>query len=494
MLSRGAAGAQSQIQRSIAFLDFLVYKTNMKRFRAADVTLPQRAGARPSEEVRERASTAPSFENARRTLHELLSPLTFVRVISVGQPRGAGSSAPHATTAFTGEGEEVRPTLATRGREGPGKRVFFSSFSRQNGLGFSLGGCATLVDSPLGSDHVSSVPQIGTIMVGSMVASSKARARCPFELRGWCNNARPLMELHRIVQFGTRGGESETRLLVRQAAAETAVEYSRTLAAAGEGSFAMLSGTQRRHCASAASVADELDCLARVVLYGSMECLKGTPRLGGRQPREFVETLVLVLRDSRIIEEYNRVSPPPPPPVPAPLPNYFHQSMLAYGGAGMQYDPVAQAHFRAPVASSAGCYRSPQRVGAVSPPRSPQYCPSSPPPEGSKTPPYAPQSPQYCPTSPVGNRTPQYAPQSPRYEPQSPQYAPQSPRYVPQSPPYCPSPLPAPPPGEAPRQPPSPPFIAASASPESGEETAVHSLLRSAISAGTCLNVRDSDL
>lgn len=499
----------------------------MKRYRMSEVSMPQRAGQRAGDAaVREPARSAPSFDAARRTLHELLEPLSFVRVISISQA-ARGSAVPlHASSSsFFGEGEEIKASHTQRDRAAP-KRVFFSSFSRQNGLGISVGGMCTLVDSPLGNDHPSSMPQMGAVLVGSLVASSKSKARCPFELRGWCNNARPLMELHRIVQFGTRGGESETRMLVRQAAAETAAEYLRALQGSAAGA-STLSGHQKRICTAAAEVADELDCLARTVLYGSMECLLTTPppRLGGRTPLQFVENVALVLRDSRLLQEYLRLAPPPPPPPPQPSDPLYSVSVRQDGYPAYDYVAAAirsQGYAYAPTGplgagSAAATQPSAGMDGGATPPfapRSPSYMPTSPP--------YMPHSPPMdgAPRTPqFGSSSPAYQPQSPLYQPVSPPLLPQppgitppgtappgqtlvpsSPPYAPRSPPYAPPspPLPPPPPQHAAAAPLSPrrtrsakPRI--SKSPESGEDETA-SLLTRAIQSASSAHVKDSDL
>ena len=436
----------------------------MKRFRMADVAMPQRAGPRPNEAVREPARSAPSFDAARRTLHELLAPLNFVRVIAVSQAaRGAAVPLQASSASFFGEGEEIQASHRDRDRAPP-KRVFFSSFSRQSGLGFSVGGLCTLVDSPLGSAHASSMPQVGAVLVGSLVASTKAKARCGHELRGWCNHARPLLELHRIVQFGTRGGESETRMLVRQPAAESAAEYLRAVA----GTSSALSGAQKRMCVAAAGVADELDCLARMVLYGSFEGLLATPapRLGGMTPLQFVENASLVLRDSGLLREYVRVAPPPPPPPPT---TYIELS--ASSGRGYPvYDHIAAAIQQSPY----GAPHAAQSTTPIYAPRSPSYMPTSPP---------------YVPGSPAAPTSPPYVPGSPAYAPTSPAYAP-SPR-GPDKPVVSSSP-----PMPAPASPPSPRRStraqprAAQDSEESGEDEAA-ALLRRAIASS---RVNDSDM
>lgn len=508
--------------------------------------MPQRAGQRAGEAAaREPARSAPSFDAARRTLHELLAPLCFVRVISVSQAaRGSAVPLHSSGTTFFGEGEEVKASHTQRDRAAP-RRVFFSSFSRQNGLGMSVGGMCTLVDSPLGNDHPSSMPQMGAILVGALVASSKSKARCPFELRGWCNNARPLMELHRIVQFGTRGGESETRMLVRQAAAETAAEYLRALQGSAAGA-STLSGHQKRICEAAAEVADELDCLARTVLYGSLECLLVTPppRLGGKTPLQFVENVALVLRDSRLLHEYLQRAPPPPPPAPQSHDMSYSASVRQDGYPAYDYVAAAirsNSYAYAPTGPLGQGHLHVQAGGGATPPyapRSPSYMPTSPPMEtGPRTPLYGGTSPAYQPQSPAYQpQSPAYQPQSPAYQPQSPAYKPQSPAYTPASPPsqtqpqpqtqaqlpYQPvsPPLPPralaglPPPPPPPLLPPthglvpsSPPYVpqsprrtrsthkAAASSPESGEDdSGAASLLRRAIRSASSVQVKDSDL
>jgi hypothetical protein len=376
----------------------------MKRFRSADILLMNRAGK--SEEnaaittaanecvitsVAKPPPAASSFNGARRTLHELLSSITFVRVISITNsmtPTHFSSISSSSTPApYHGEAEEI---IGGPQKNNKPRKIFFSGYSRQSNLGYSLGGCVTIVDSPLGADHISGVPQVGAILLGSVVSSSKAKARCPFELKGWCNNAKNLIDLHKIVQFGTRGGEAETRVLLRQPAVETAVEYASSMALC---ETFTLNAAQKRLCLAAAGVADELDCLARIVLYGKLDCLlQPCLRLGGRDPRAFVETLSIVLRDGKILQEYYKIAPPIVCSYEIPKQTTIPSSM----SLTLPPHPFA--------------------------PHSPAYEPSSPP--------YVPSSPPYVPSSPP------YVPSSPPYVPSSPPYVPSSPPYVPSSPPY----------------------------------------------------------
>jgi hypothetical protein len=397
----------------------------MKRFRSSQQTVQPRAGGRASfEPPRPPARAAPSFDGARRALHESLEALSFVRVVSIRtqEPRNeADAVGATGCPAFLGEAEEVFPSLQS-GRRGaskdPPRQVFFSKFSRQSGKGFLLGGVATLVDTTLGPEHITAMPQVGAILVGSIVSASRPKSRCPFEIRGWCANARPLLELARIVQFGTRGGEGETLALLRQSAAEGASEYARVWAA-GSVPPSSVSAVQQRHCRAVSEVADELSSLARIILYGSLEFLIAAAlpklRLGGKTPHEFVETLSMVFRDARIHEEFLKIAPAPSPPR-SRTPTFEH--LPAASMAALPIDVKGTGYGYGYGGNSAA-------ISAISPP-SPPYRPSSP----AYAPASPPASPKYIPSSPT------YAPASP---PASPKYVPSSPKYVPSSPTLAPS-------------------------------------------------------
>jgi len=432
----------------------------MKRFRSSQQTVHARAGGRTSfEPPRPQVRAAPSFDAARRALHELLEPLSFVRVISIRtQAPRSEADAVGATgcPAFLGEAEEVFPTLQSGGGGGRGARaprqVFFSKFSRQSGKGFLLGGVATLVDTTLGPDHITAMPQVGAILVGSIVSASRPKSRCPFEIRGWCANARPLMELARIVQFGTRGGEGETMALLRQSAAEGASEYARVW---GTGSMppSSVSVAQQRHCRSVSDVADELSSLARIILYGSLDFLVAsakpetlTPklRLGGKTPHEFVEALSMVFRDARIYEEFLKIAPAPRSrtptyegpatydPTAASRAPVMYDPATAGSGSFYTYSTPSGAQGGAPSVAHGYGYGYGYDYGnanAISPP-SPPYRPSSPA--------YAPASPAASPAASAPASAPASPGASPKYVPSSPTYAPvsppTSPKYVPSSP------------------------------------------------------------
>jgi hypothetical protein len=373
----------------------------MKRYRSADQSIRPKAGnsyAFDSSSRAKRPVPARSFSQARQTLHDLLAHLNFVRVISVGKTGNRTDAAidPNACPPFIGEAEEVFPSLRTP--DAVPRRVFFSKFSRQSGLGFSLGGIATVVDTSFGPEHVSALPQVGNILVGSIVSSLRPQSRCAFELRSWCSNAKSLLELARVVQYGTRVGEEETIRSFAQPSAEFAAAYLPKIHA---GSVYTLSFGQQSHAASVANVSDELASLARVVLYGNLEFLVSPSlvlKLGGRDGRGFAESLAVVLRDASIQDAFNAIAPETKPLPPPPL-RIAHSQAHVYTpqSAPHEYNPLQQP---APLHQQHVVMYDPALAGMyqdVPQPKSPDYAPTSPN--------YAPTSPDYAPTSPAYNPT-----------------------------------------------------------------------------------------
>lgn len=138
-----------------------------------------------------------TFEEARKTLVDLLTNLSFVKVVSV--QKGANG-------IYTGEASNVFKK----------ELVFFDKFGRSR-TNLTVGPI-TLVQAALGLDHPSSIPSVGEILVGTSVPNTR-KSHLSGVLRGWSSDAKPLYELLRILQFGTRKSEFENRsLLIQQGA------------------------------------------------------------------------------------------------------------------------------------------------------------------------------------------------------------------------------------------------------------------------------------
>lgn len=136
------------------------------------------------------------FDVARTNLCELLTNLSFVKVVAI-QKNG---------TAYTGEAVELFP---------PKRLAFFDKFGRTRG--FLSVGPMTLTQAPMGFDHPSSVPSVGEVLVGTLVPNAR-KSHLSMVLRGWSSDAKCLSELYRLVKFGTKKSELENRSLLLQPA------------------------------------------------------------------------------------------------------------------------------------------------------------------------------------------------------------------------------------------------------------------------------------
>ena len=138
-----------------------------------------------------------TFEDARKTLVDLLTNLSFVKVVSVQKG---------PTGIYTGEASNLFKK----------ELVFFDKFGRSRT--HLTVGPITLVQAALGFDHPSSIPSVGEILVGTSVPNTR-KSHLSGVLRGWSSDAKPLCELLRILQYGTKKSEFDNRSLLLQQAA-----------------------------------------------------------------------------------------------------------------------------------------------------------------------------------------------------------------------------------------------------------------------------------
>lgn len=341
------------------------------------------------------------FEVTRRKLVETLNQFTFMRVTVVTFPPCALRTGTH----FQGEAVEVFP--GKHARASP-RTAFFSRFAR--GQGFSVLGVLQLVDAPMGLSHATAIPQIGDILIGSLVDAKKG-AKIPWELRGWSNNAKPLLELARIVQFGSRMSEKEIANLLRQpgsAAASFFLRLNPTLSP---------TAPDRVSAEKSVQAVDDVWALARIVCFGKLD--EDTSLKTSFNFVEVVDTLAMKFGDESLMDAWAGVRP-------------------------VQYNPSAE--FAAPPSSSSVYAASPWTAQAAWPAPQPAWSPPAwaQPKQASTSVPVwaAPQtsgvvyqwtaapSTSANPTSPATG----FVPSSPVVGPTSPVYAPTSPAYMPTSP------------------------------------------------------------
>ena len=327
------------------------------------------------------------FEESRRKLVDVFAELVFMRVAVVSFPKSDVRSGTH----FQGEAIEV---FAGRSHRTP-RVAFFSRFGRQTGTGFNLLG-VTIVDTPLGPTHASATPQVGDIIVGSLMPAAKGKL--PFEIRGWSAGGKPLLELSRVVQYGTRMSESELKRQLRQPCAETAASLLRLSTS--------LSPAEIAHAKLASSCADELWVLVRIVCFGNLED-PGDARLGGKSFVDMVDMIATRFGDEVLLDSWAKIRPPTYAPI-------MHQAMQAApytwapSNAGPSGTPLQSPPHSPPRLSNLTAFLSklvPARE-AYDPAKT-VYDPaaySSPSPKAparAESPKYAPASPPYTPASPM---------------------------------------------------------------------------------------------
>jgi hypothetical protein len=383
------------------------------------------------------------FEITRRKLVETLSQLTFMRVTMINFPPSALRTGTH----FQGEAEEVFPG---RNQQKRSRTAFFSRYARSQGL--NILGTFQLVDAPVGVGHSSSIPQIGDILVGSITETKKGKI--PFELRGWSNNAKPLLELYRISQYGTRMSEKELMNLLKQPGSAAAKIFLRL--------HANLGVAEKQLAEKSVQAQDDLWCLARIVCFGRLE--EDTSLKTSKDFVEIVDNLTMKYGDEELLEAWTKVRPQQYNPeenfvqqpvnfsyaqqLPPSVLYYQQQQSLqqpqpSWGnGSWNPSQVVQQAREALMKATTNDVTMDTAKYMPSSPkynPTTPEYMPSSPKYMPS-SPKYMPSSPKYVPSSPKYNpTTPEYMPSSPKYVPSSPKYVPSSPKYNPTSPNYVPT-------------------------------------------------------
>ena len=360
------------------------------------------------------------FETTRRKIAEALSQFTFVRVTLVSFPPCALRTGTH----FQGEAVEVFPGKHHRGAP---RTAFFSRFAR--GHGMNLLGCVQLVDAPLGVAHSSAVPQVGDILIGSLVEAKKA-AKIPWELRGWSNHGKPLLELARIVQFGSRMSEKEIAQLLKQPGSSAAAFFLRLNAS-------LPPQAAEKTCAQQSiQYADDVWALARVVCFGHLQddsSLKTSINFVS-----LVDTLAMRFGDESLVEEWSKVRPEQySPEHSVAASSVYTQQVFQQIPQPQHPNPWGPVPMQAttPAAGPAWSLAAPVPVWAAAPTQvsaAPgvvyHWKPPVADPSGKEASAFQPTSPVYHPTSPV------YKPTSPVYGATSPVYRPSSPAYNPTSP------------------------------------------------------------
>jgi hypothetical protein len=334
-----------------------------------------------------------TYSAARRKLNEILKAFAFVRVSEVTQVPARDGKPEFFHCIGTTQSNSKYDTSTERVFMDKGGRLRYNST-------FDIGPCK-LIDAAWGRDHYSAIPQIGDILIGVLEPNTrKSSGRQPGKvLRSWSRHGKIIMELSRMVEYGTSMTEFETRTILRQA----------ECAMAEHAAAASALGAVPRGVHMAQSSADDFWMLARMILWGNLRPLAVLHSVQSPASKckeaalpaelvacaeiklscpayEFLSGLAFKLEDPDLLRDFAAMFDSPPAP-PAPLSSQY--TFLA------AFSNAAQMSYAQPQHSYGG-YAD---AGGSTPP----YMPSSPP--------YKPKSPNYMPSSPVFS--PESPPQSP---------------------------------------------------------------------------------
>lgn len=364
----------------------------------------RRGSSHPSRRARD-DSLAPTrtYPAARAKLNEFLKSFSYVKVLEVNQlPAKDGRPA-----FFHGIGI----TQSNSKFGGKSEQVFFDKGSRlRHSSTIEVGPCK-LIDAAWGRDHSSANPQVGDILIGVLTDNVKPKSRISKCLRSWSRHGKIIMELSRMVEFGTHMSEIDVRAILRQGesalAATALMRETRAI--------------DSMHLRNASSSTDDFWILVRIILWGNLRPLlvMHSLKTGAKTkveitdaekaamadiklscaPLDFITNVSSRFEDPDIFVHFSDQLEDPPPEAqvseqtyPQTYPQTYAYEAPVYSGPGGTSPPYA------PEASYATPY-------------APAYVPQSPPY------PLPPQSPPYPPQAQPEAKTEEYDPTKTEYDP-----------------------------------------------------------------------------
>ena len=377
----------------------------------------------------EQAVPTKTFPAARAKLNEILKAFTFLKVSEITKLEAKGNR---------GEFYHGIGVICSNSRYSGNEktqRVFFDKGGRlRHNATLDVGPCK-LIDAAWGKDHFTSMPQQNDIIVGVLEENTRAGGertgnRISKVLRSWSRHGKIIMELSRLVEFGTTSSEMEIRNLLYQNECAMAEQASASLAIGGgtNDTYALLPDRVKKLSSSA----DDFWMLARIVLWGTLRSLVVLHSMQSgikckNEPSaleitscsdlkiscsayEFVSGVSFRLEDGEILREFSQEFNEIPQ---SPAPEAFQARIMS---------PFANTAIKDSAFSVSAYGGSKPYDGSKTPPWELS---------GSKTPEYVPSSPAYVPRSPAYPRSPAHVPRSPEYAPRSPQFSSQSPTQSP---------------------------------------------------------------
>jgi hypothetical protein len=295
------------------------------------------------------------------------------------------------------------------------EQLFFDKAGRQKSM-ISIGPMK-LIDTVYGHGHKNSVPQLGEILIGLKVENTneKRSKTQPFIFRSWSMNGKVMLDLFRMVQYGTKMSDLEIRPMFRQGAGAVAQKMM-------DASKDSLPFEQKVSMCKCVKAVDDIYIVAKMILWGNMRlltvlhCLQTDSFLNqtatdaeidaasdlklSANALEFVQGISQKLNDDSIMK-------------------YFTDSFSKFSGSDKDKEKEKEAPPWKPYEYDYGYGGVSTKTdeGMVVKPSSPVYGGG----QGGAASPYAPSSPVYGDKGGGGAASP-YAPSSPVYGGTSPMY------------------------------------------------------------------------
>lgn len=362
---------------------------------------------------------APSFAVARRALFEILSQYCFGKIVELVEMPATDTR----LSFFHGKVLIVNNSYFTNANtknqnekqnQSKPEQLFFDKAGRQKSM-ISIGPMK-LIDTVYGFGHKNSVPQLGEILIGLKVENTneKRSKTQPYIFRSWSMNGKVMLDLFRMVQYGTKMSDLEIRPMFRQGAGAVAQKMM-------DASKDSLPFEQKVSMCKCVKAVDDIYIVAKMILWGNMRlltvlhCLQSDSFLNqtatdaeidaasdlklSANALEFVQGISQKLNDDSIM-------------------NHFTESFSKFSGSGSKEKEKEKEKEAAPWKPYEYDYGYPKRTDTdQSKLQESAYKPSSPVyGGGGAASPYAPSSPVYGAASPVyGGTSPMYGGTSPMY-------------------------------------------------------------------------------
>lgn len=229
-------------------------------------TVKRHGATRPAHATTTNVKAAPSFNVGRRALYDLLSQYCFGKIIEMVEMPATNTR----TSFFHGKVLVVTNSYfqqsTSKNQTTLPEHLYFDKAGRQKSM-LSIGP-VKLIDTAQGLHHKSSVPQLGELLIGLKVENTneKRSKTQPFIFRSWSMNGKIILELFRMVQYGTKMSDLEIRPLFRQSAGIVA---QKVMDASGES----LPFEQRVAMCKCVKAVDDIYVLAKMILWGNMRLL-----------------------------------------------------------------------------------------------------------------------------------------------------------------------------------------------------------------------------